>query len=57
MSSIMDVGQSLGPMVTGVLIASFSYRTAFSVVGLGMMAVSLIYGFMMPRSGQQPAAN
>jgi MFS transporter, DHA1 family, multidrug resistance protein len=49
LSSIMDVGQSAGPMVAGVLIAAYSYRTAFGAVGLGMIAVALIYGLLMQR--------
>jgi MFS transporter, DHA1 family, multidrug resistance protein len=43
LSSIMDVGQSAGPMVTGVLVTVYSYRTAFGMVGIGMIVVSLIY--------------
>jgi len=43
LSSIMDVGQSAGPMVAGVLIGAFSYRFAFGVTGIGLAVVSLIY--------------
>jgi len=47
LSSIMDVGHSSGPMVTGVLISAYSYRMAFGIVGIGLIVVSLIFGFMM----------
>jgi MFS family permease len=47
LSSIMDIGHSSGPMVTGVLISAYSYRMAFGIVGIGLIVVSLIFGFMM----------
>src|SRR4030042_5988668 len=49
LSSIMDVGHSSGPMVSGVLISAYSYRMAFGIVGIGLIVVSLIFGFMMRR--------
>jgi DHA1 family multidrug resistance protein-like MFS transporter len=56
LSSIMDVGHSAGPMVTGVLIGAYSYRAAFGAVGIGLIVVALIFGFMMrhvnPRAGE-----
>jgi MFS family permease len=47
LSTIMDVGHSSGPMVTGVLISAYSYRMAFGIVGIGLVVVSIIFGFMM----------
>lgn len=47
LSSIMDIGHSTGPMVTGVLIGAYSYRMAFGVVGIGLVIVSLIFGITM----------
>jgi DHA1 family multidrug resistance protein-like MFS transporter len=47
LSSIMDVGHSSGPMVTGVLIGAYSYQVAFRIVGIALIVVSLIFGFMM----------
>jgi len=47
LSSIMDIGHSSGPMVTGVMITTYSYRMAFGIVGIGLVAVSLIFGFAM----------
>jgi len=53
MSSIMDVGQSAGPMVTGIVIGAFSYHTAFASVGIGLIVVSLLYGIGMRNLGKQ----
>jgi MFS family permease len=47
LSSIMDVGHSSGPMVSGVLISAYSYRMAFGIVGTGLVVASLIFGFIM----------
>jgi DHA1 family multidrug resistance protein-like MFS transporter len=43
LSSIMDVGQSTGPMVAGVLVAAFSYEITFGAVGALLVVVSFIY--------------
>jgi MFS family permease len=47
LSSIMDVGQSGGPMITGILISAFNYKTAFGVVGIAIIVISLVYGLGM----------
>jgi len=49
LSSIMDIGQSAGPMVTGVLVSAYSYRLAFGAVGIGLVIVALLYGLGMRR--------
>jgi MFS transporter, DHA1 family, multidrug resistance protein len=49
LSSIMDVGQSTGPMITGLVVASFSYEPAFAAIGIGLAAISLAYGLGMRR--------
>ena len=49
LSSIMDVGQSTGPMIAGVVVASFSYEPAFAGVGILMVVVSIAYGLGMRR--------
>jgi MFS transporter, DHA1 family, multidrug resistance protein len=43
LSSIMDVGQSTGPMVAGVLVAAISYEKTFGAIGAFLVVVSLIY--------------
>ena len=47
LSSIMDIGHSTGPIVAGALIGAYSYQTAFGIVGIGIVAVSLVFGFIM----------
>ncbi len=49
LSSIMDIGQSTGPMVTGLLISAYSYQIAFGIVGIGLILVSLAFGLSMRR--------
>jgi MFS family permease len=53
LSSIMDIGHSTGPMVTGLLISAYSYTMAFSIVGIGLILVSLIYGLGTRRIASQ----
>jgi len=50
LSGIMDIGQSTGPMVSGVLIGVSSYGMTFGVVGAGLILISLIFGFSMRRA-------
>jgi DHA1 family multidrug resistance protein-like MFS transporter len=47
LSSIMDIGHSTGPMVTGVLIGVYSYRWTFGIVGIGLAIAALAFGFLM----------
>ncbi|MDD5338552.1 MAG: MFS transporter [Dehalococcoidales bacterium] len=49
LSSIMDIGHSTGPMVTGMLITAYSYQTTFGIIGAGLVVVSLIYWLYMRR--------
>jgi MFS family permease len=54
LSSIMDIGQSAGPIVTGLLISSYDYRIAFGAVGIGLVAVTILYALGMRRVRIQP---
>jgi DHA1 family multidrug resistance protein-like MFS transporter len=47
LSGIMDIGQSSGPIVTGILVGTYSYLTAFATVGIALVAASLVFGFFM----------
>ena len=40
LSSIMDVGQSTGPMVAGVMIGAYSYRMVFGIVGVALVELN-----------------
>jgi MFS family permease len=47
LSSIMDIGHSTGPMVTGLLIGAISYIPAFAAVGAAAFIISLTFGIFM----------
>ncbi len=57
LSSIMDIGQSAGPMVTGVLVSTLTYRSAFGIVGIAMVLVSFFYWLGMHKQVVQPTPN
>jgi DHA1 family multidrug resistance protein-like MFS transporter len=44
LSSIMDVGQASGPIVTGILVSTYSYLIAFGSVGVLLIVTSLAFG-------------
>lgn len=54
LSTIMDVGQSTGPMVVGLLVAGFGYRPAFSFVALLLLVGTIAFWFLAPRPSPQP---
>lgn len=45
LSSIMDVGQSAGPIVGGVLVGAVGYGSAFAWVGVAMVIVAAVYAW------------
>jgi DHA1 family multidrug resistance protein-like MFS transporter len=47
LSAIMDIGQSSGPIVAGVLIGAFSYNLTFGVVGAALVVISIVYAIGM----------
>ena len=57
LSSIMDVGQSTGPMVAGTLITAFSYRLTFGAVGAALVVISLVYWLGMRRIIVRPPSS
>ncbi len=50
LSSVMDIGHSTGPMVGGLLISAYRYKTAFGAVGAGLVLASLVFGLIMRRT-------
>jgi MFS family permease len=42
-STIMDVGQTIGPIVTGILVASFSYAPSFIFLGLILLISCVVF--------------
>jgi DHA1 family multidrug resistance protein-like MFS transporter len=47
LSSIMDVGQASGPIVTGILVGAYSYLVAFGSVGVLLIVTSLAFGVLV----------
>ena len=47
LSSIMDIGQSIGPMVAGALVGAYSYQFSFGIIGICIVVISLLFGFFM----------
>ena len=53
LSSVMDIGHSAGPMVGGLLISVYNYKTAFGIVGAGLIVTSGIFGISMRQISRQ----
>lgn len=49
LSSIMDISRSMRPMLSGLMIGLYSYRTTFDIIGIGLIIVAFIYGIGMRR--------
>jgi len=47
LSSIMDVGHAIGPIVTGILVSVYSYLVAFASVGVLLIVVSVTFGSLV----------
>ncbi|MFC2014497.1 MFS transporter [Chloroflexota bacterium] len=43
LSSVMDIGHSTGPMVGGLLISAYRFKTAFGIVGGILVTASLLF--------------
>ena len=52
LSSIMDIGQSSGPLITGVVITLAGYTTGFFVSLLLAAVVTVIFVFSVRGTGQ-----
>jgi MFS transporter, DHA1 family, multidrug resistance protein len=48
LSSIMDVGQSTGPMLVGVLVGVFGYYVGFGAITLVLVAAGVAFAALMP---------
>ncbi len=57
LSTIMDVGQSTGPIVTGLLVASAGYRPAFFFVASLLIVGTLGFLFLAPRPSATASLN
>ncbi len=55
LSSVMDIGHSTGPMVGGLMISAYRFKTAFGMVGAGLVLSSLVFGILMRGVNKQLA--
>ncbi|MDY6878539.1 MAG: MFS transporter [Chloroflexota bacterium] len=53
LSSVMDVGHSTGPMVTGLLVAAWGYGPAFALVAALLVICTFIFATLMYRARNQ----
>jgi MFS family permease len=44
LATIMDVGQMLGPIITGVIIAAFGYSGSFLSLGAILLSTTILFG-------------
>ena len=50
LATIMDVGQMLGPVVTGFILATFGYSGYFFSLGAILLGVGLFFGILQKQS-------
>ena len=56
--TIMDVGQSIGPVLTGWMVSSYGYMPAFSLLGIILLVSALLFGNVSIRKeGEQDMGN
>ncbi len=53
LSSVMDVGHSTGPMVTGLLVAAWGYGPAFALVAALLVICAAIFATLVGRARNQ----
>lgn len=44
LATIMDIGQMLGPIITGMILASFGYSISFFSLGIILISITLLFG-------------
>lgn len=42
--TIMDIGQSIGPILTGWMVVSYGYVPAFSLLGMTLLVTAILFG-------------
>ena len=42
--TIMDIGQSIGPILTGWMVVSYGYVPAFSLLGMILLVTAILFG-------------
>ena len=46
LSTIMDIGQTIGPIISGYVLVAFSFGGVFSMVGFVLLASALMFSFI-----------
>ena len=46
LSSVMDIGHSIGPLATGVLVGAFSYQTGFGVASVLLLLGAVLFSMV-----------
>lgn len=54
--TVQDIGHAGGPILAGILIASFGYGLSFSLIGGLLMGAAVIYFFVMKGEGQRASS-
>ena len=42
----MDIGQTIGPIISGYVLVAFSFGGIFSMVGFVLLAAALMFSFV-----------
>ena len=50
--TVMDVGQSIGPVLTGWVVGSYGYTSAFMLLGAISLGAALLFGYVMRAPGE-----
>jgi len=50
LATIMDVGQMLGPVVTGMVLAAFGYSGSFFSLGVILLGVSVFFSIFQKQT-------
>ncbi len=53
LATIMDVGQMAGPIITGIILASFGYEGSFMSLAAILLGVMVIFGIQQKLSSKQ----
>ncbi len=51
LASIMDVGHSSGPLITGIVVGALSYAVGFGLAGVLLVMGAMLFAFGMRTKG------
>ncbi len=50
--TVMDVGQTIGPVLTGWMVGVYGYTSAFTLLGAISLGAALVFGYVMHAPGE-----